>query len=125
VSKTVVLSICSFLVALTAMYFFRWVTGDEPSAGTGYDFLWEKVFVSAVVVFSFAFGLAEPKSPWRWPLLIAYVHYFSGFFIMRFWGQIPPFELVYITLLALPGVLAGYLGSLFRKKRWVSMRSIG
>jgi len=106
------------------MYFFRWLTGDEPSAGTGYDFLWEKVFVSTVVVFSFAFGFAEPKSPWRWPLLIAYVHYFSGFFIMRFWGQIPPFELVYITLLALPGVLAGYLGALLRRKSRIFMHSV-
>lgn len=101
------------------MYFFRWLTGDEPPAGSGYDFVWEKVFISTTVAFSFAFGVVEPKSPWRWPLLIAYVHYFSGFFILRYWGQIPPFEMVYITLLALPGVVAGYLGSLLRRKSWI------
>jgi hypothetical protein len=93
VSKTIVLSMCSFVVAVTTMYFFRWLTGDQPPGGSGYDFVWEKVFVSTVVVFSFVFGLTEPKSLWRWLLLMAYVHYFSGFFIMRFWGQIPPFEL--------------------------------
>jgi hypothetical protein len=47
---------------------------------------------------------------------MGYVHYFSGFYVMKFWGQIPPLELIYIGLLSLPGVATGYLGKWLRRK---------
>jgi len=114
--KTFVLVVCSALVAIAAMFLFSWLQSDGESTTKEYMFLWEKVFVVTIALFSFVFGLLEPSSPWRWPLVMAYVHYFSGFFIMEHWGQIPPFELVYITVLSLPGIATGYLGSFLRKK---------
>ena len=114
--KTFVLVVCSALVAIAAMFLFSWLKSDGESTTKEYMLLWEKVFVVAIALFSFVFGFLEPRSPWRWPLLMAYVHYFSGFFIMEHWGQIPPFELVYITVLSLPGIATGYLGSFLRKK---------
>ena len=109
------LALSSALAGIGAMYLFRLLNGDQ-SPSTPYNFIWEKVFVSAIVVFGFAFGFVEPRAPWRWPLVMGYVHYFSGFFIMKFWGQIPPFELLYIGLLSLPGVAAGYAGKWLGKK---------
>jgi hypothetical protein len=117
VSRTLLLSVGSVLVAVAAMFLFRFLEADQDFTTTKYSFLWEKVFVSSVAFFSFVFGYVEPKAPWRWPLLMAYVHYFSGFLIMSHWGQIPPFELIYVTLLALPGIGLGYLGSLLAKKQ--------
>ena len=114
--KTFVLVVCSALVAIAAMFLFSWLKSDGESTTKEYMLLWEKVFVVAIALFSFVFGFLEPRSPWRWPLVMAYVHYFCGFFIMEHWGQIPPFELVYITVLSLPGIATGYLGSFLRKK---------
>jgi len=115
-SKTLTLVVCGVVVAIAAMYLFKWLESDSEPVVNTYTFLWEKVIVTTIAFFSFIFGFIEPKSSWRWPLLIAYVHYFSGFFIMDHWGQIPPLELIYITLLALPGVAMGYLASKFANK---------
>lgn len=117
VSRTLLLSVGSVLVAVAAMFLFRFLEADQNLTATKYSFLWEKVFVSSVALFSFVFGYVEPKAPWLWPLLMVYVHYFSGFLIMSHWGQILPFELIYVTLLALPGIGLGYLGSLLAKKQ--------
>jgi hypothetical protein len=92
------------------MYLFRRLSGDGLPAEP-YDFLWEKMIISALIILSFICGFLEPKAPWRWPILAAYTHYFSGFFIMKFWGQIPPFELIYIGILSIPAIATGYLAS--------------
>ena len=115
-NKTWLLALCSITVAVGIMFWFRWL---EPTARTeteGYDFLWEKLTVSTVTAFSLLFGFIEPRSPWRWPFLMMYAHYFSGFIIMRHWGQLPPFELIYMALLALPGIGAGYVGARLSKR---------
>lgn len=114
--KTFVLVLCSALVAIAAMFLFSWLKSDGEYTTKEYYLLWEKVFVVAIAFFSFVFGFFEPKSPWRWPLVMAYVHYFSGFFIMEHWSQFPPLELIYITVLSLPAIATGYLGSFLRKK---------
>jgi hypothetical protein len=74
------------------------------------------VFVSSLITFSLVVGFIEPRAPWRWPLVMAYVHNFSGFYIINNWGQIPPLELFYIGVLALPGVATGYLGRWLRRR---------
>ena len=115
-NKTLLLVASGVVVAIAAMYLFKWLESDgEPVANT-YTFLWEKVIVTTIAFFSFVFGFIEPKSSWQWPLLMARVHYFSGFFIVEHWGQMPPFELIYITMLSLPGIATGYSGSFLRKK---------
>ncbi len=114
--KTLALFVCSVVVAIALMYFFNWLTsGGEPSAMKTL-FIFERFFVPTIAFFSFIFGFVEPKRPWRWPLIMAYVHYFSGFSIMKYWGQIPPLELIYITLLASPGIATGYLGASMAKR---------
>jgi hypothetical protein len=105
------------------MYLFRWLNGDQPPTDQ-YNFLWEKVFVSTSIVFGLITGFTRTGAPWLWPFVMGYVHYFSGFAIMKFWGQIPPFELIYIGLLSLPGVAMGYLGKWLRKKLWRSVGSV-
>jgi len=108
--------VCSAAVAIAAMYLFSWLKSDGEPTTNEYTFLWEKVIVITIAVFSLVFGFVEPRAPWRWPLVMAYIHYFSGFFIMKHWGQIPPFELIYISLLTLPGIAMGYLGSFLVRK---------
>ncbi|MOA65314.1 hypothetical protein D3C78_1916540 [compost metagenome] len=49
---------------------------------------------------------------------MAYVHYVSGFYVMKVWGQIPPIEFMYVTLLSIPGIGAGYAG------RWLAKKEI-
>ena len=92
-NKTLILVVCSAAVAIAAMYLFSWLKSDGEPTTNEYTFLWEKVIVITIAVFSLVFGFVEPRAPWRWPLVMAYVHYLSGFFIMKHWGQIPPFEL--------------------------------
>src|SRR5439155_23319480 len=115
-NRTVVLTVCSFVVAIGAMFLFRWLRLSNEIGTKGYTFTWEKTVLSAVGVSSFAFGFIEHRSPLRWPLLMMYVHYFSGFFIMKHWGQIPPFELIYMAILALPSIALGYLGVFLSRK---------
>jgi hypothetical protein len=103
------LTLCSIMAAVGTMYFFRWLVSNGSSAP--FAFAWETTFVVSTMIVSWVFGIVEPQNPWRWPFLMAYVHYFSGFFIMKNWGQIPPFEVMYVTVLALPAVAAGYLGA--------------
>jgi len=45
-----------------------------------------------------------------------YAHYFSGFLFMQHWGQVPPFELLYVTILALPCIALGYLGAFVARR---------
>ncbi len=103
-TKTTLLTFFSLVAGIGTMYLFHLLGGDEPPAEP-YDFLWEKVFVSAVMLLSFVCGFLEPRAPWRWPLVMAYAHYFSGFYVMKHWGQIPPLELIYIGLLTLPAIV--------------------
>ncbi len=123
-TKTILLTFSSVLAGIGVMYLFRLLAGDEPPAEP-YDYLLEKVLVSTTILFGFVCGFLEPRAPWRWPLIMAYIHYFSGFYIMKYWGQIPPFELVYIGLLVLPAVITGYLGSWLRKKTWKFKEVVG
>jgi hypothetical protein len=115
-NRSIVLAVCSFIVAIGAMFLFRWLQPGEEFRTDGYTLLWEKTVLSAVGLFSLAFGFIEPRSPWRWPLLMMYVHYFSGFAIMERWGQVPPFELIYMAILSLPSIALGYLGAFLAKK---------
>lgn len=115
--RVLLFSLGSVFVAVLVMLFLCFLETGQDSTTTQYSFLWEKLLVSSIAVFSFVFGYLEPNAPWRWPLLMAYVNYFSGFLIMRHWGQIPPFELIYVTLLALPGIALGYLGAFLSKRK--------
>lgn len=114
-SKTKLLTWCAVIAGITTMCLFRWLAGDNPPSDS-YDFLWEKFIVSALTIFSFICGFIEPNAPWRWPLVMACACYFSGFIIMKSWGQIPPFELIYIGLLSLPAIAAGYLSAWMGKR---------
>ena len=113
--RSVLLALCSAVAGIGSMYVFRWLTGDQPPS-VPYSYSWEKFLLSASMVFGFVLGFFEPKAAWRWPLIMAYAHYISGFFIMRVWGQIPPIEFIYVTLLSIPGFGAAYAGRWLAKK---------
>jgi len=115
-NKTKIVATCCVIVAVAAMLLFKFLDVFNTQPPEDYNFLWEKIFVVFIALFSFIFSLIEPKSSWRWPLLMAYVHYFSGFIIMEHWGQIPPFELIYITILALPGIILSFITSFLVNK---------
>lgn len=115
--RRVLLVISSAVAGIGSMYAYHWLTGDQPPS-VPYNYSWEKFLISAVVVVSFVLGFIEPKAPWRWPLIMAYGHYVTGFFVMRVWGQIPPIEFIYVTLLSLPGIGAAYVG------RWLAKKAI-
>jgi phosphoglycerol transferase MdoB-like AlkP superfamily enzyme len=117
--KTMLLMLCSALVGIGAMYLFHWLNADQPPANP-YNFLWEKVFLSTLIMFGLVSGFMRAGAPWLWPFVMSYVHYFSGFVIMKFWGQFPPFELIYLGLLSLLGVATGYLGIWLRNRLWRS-----
>lgn len=109
------LLILSAVIGILTMYLFDWyqATRDYDPA----ELVWETVALGSFGIFAFLFGLLEPREPpWPWPLVMMYVHYFSGFVIMDHWGQIPPFELIYIGLVALPCVALGYLGVFLRRR---------
>jgi len=98
-SKTLVIVVFSaVVVGISLTYLFGWLRPDIEPTSSEYPFLWGKVLIATISFFSFLFGFVEPRLPWRWPLIIAYVHYFSGFFILKHWGQIPPLELLYISV---------------------------
>ena len=80
-----------------------------------YDYAWEKFIVSVVSVFSLIFGAIEPRGAIFRPLLMIFPHYFSGFALLENWGQFPPFELIYMVILAGPGAFAGYIGTLLAR----------
>ena len=80
-----------------------------------YDSAWEKAIVPVVAVFSLVFGMLEPRKAWRWPLVIMGFHYASGV-LMKHWGQLLPFELLYAGFLSIPGVAAAYLGAFLAKR---------
>lgn len=114
--KELVLFILTVAVAIASMFLLRVVSIDNDATNHQYTFLWEKIIVSTIALASFIFGFIEQRDPWRWPLAIAYVHYFSGFFIMDIWGQIPPLELIYVSCLAVPGIATGFLGAFLANK---------
>jgi hypothetical protein len=107
----------SAAVGIGAMLYFRTMPNVYFVAGPGpYEHAWQMTIIPIVVVFSLILGAMEPRAPWLWPLLIMGVHYFSGFALVKPWGQIPPFEFLYFELLALPGIAAAYLGAHLRKR---------
>ena len=81
-----------------------------------YDFVWEKALVATVAFFSLILGAVQPRGAWKWPLVMASAHYLSGFVLMHPWGQIPPLELVYVAVLAIPGIATAYLGAFLSKR---------
>jgi hypothetical protein len=85
--------------------------GSHRAILTGYDHLWEHILIVSVALASPVFGFAAPTLCWMWPLLMAYGFYFAGFVLLKHWGQIPPLELIWMTGMALPGVLTGFLGA--------------
>jgi len=115
-AKEMVISLCSALVGIGAMLCFRSMPAVYFTNSDSYDFAWEKTIVPVVAIFSLVFGAIEPKVPWRWPLIIMTVHYFSGFALMTNWGQIPPFEIAYCAVLALPGLTTAYIGAFLRRR---------
>src|SRR5262245_56843384 len=85
----------------------------EPSGDA--DFRYWIFIVSFVTVFSLFFGAIERRGIVYRPLIMTFSHYFSGIVFLS-WGQLLPFELTFVPVLAAPGAFAGYVGTLLTRR---------
>ena len=117
--RSSMLAVAAVLLGIGGMLIFRAI-GHAQYIGVGqYDYFLEKFVAIGTVIGSLLLGGLDSKWPWLWPLVIVESFYFAGFALLPNWGQIPPFEVIYMGLLALPGVLAALIAShvtrLFRR----------
>jgi len=114
--RTIVISAISILVAIASTLLLAWLIEGQSYSQVEINSLWESGVLPTFAILSLVFGLVEPKAPWRWPLLLMYVNYVSRLWIMKDVGQLLPFELVFITVYALPMILLAYGGVIIRRK---------
>jgi hypothetical protein len=100
------------------MWTFR-AAGHTQYNGEGeYSFFLEKFVVIGTAIGSILLGFFDFKRPWLWPFVIVESFYLAGFALLPHWGQIPPFEIIYMGLLALPGVVTSFLASRAAQSLW-------
>ena len=71
---------------------------------------WLKICYPLLIIFSFSASLITPVSPWLLALVLATTTYV--FTTSLFGAQAPPFEVLFMVLLAVPYILSSYLGLL-------------
>lgn len=114
--KALILTIVCVAAAIASMHYLNWLNVEQLYSQSEYMKVWSSKILVGFALLSLIFGAYEPRAPWRWPLLLMYVSYFSGFFIMKHWGQIPPFEIVVVGVQSIPLILLAYVGRFVRRR---------
>lgn len=77
--------------------------------------LWLKICYPAFILLSFIVSLICPISPWIWSFVLVASTYIGMAHV--FGTQAPPFEILLMLALAVPYIIASYVG-LFIKRRY-------
>ena len=114
--KALILTVVCVTAAIGSMHYLNWLNVELLYSQSEYMKVWSGKILLGFAVLSLFCGAYEPRAPWRWPLLLMYVSYFSGFFIMKHWGQIPPLEIVIVGVQSIPLILLAYVGRFVRRR---------
>jgi hypothetical protein len=85
-----------------------------------------KTSITSWEVFYFIFSSASAliiswigtNAPWRWIFALIIANYLSGYAFIKFWGQLGPFDLIFMAVYSIPCLLIAYAISYLKKLFW-------
>jgi len=75
--------------------------------------IWLQGIYPAFIVLSLVISFVKSISPWKWALTLTMSDYIGT--ASLFGSQAPPFEILFMLVIAVPYVVAAYLGGLLKR----------
>ncbi len=93
------ISVLSIFIGFLSIFITRWF----HDAG----FL---IVLGMFIILSFIFSFVQRQPAWQWGAMMLVSNYIAGFFWIPSWGELLPFDLIFLVIYLIPCGLAGYLG---------------
>lgn len=72
---------------------------------------WHIFYMLYSSVAAFINALFKVQSPWKWSMSLMLANYVSGYFFVRFWGQLGPFDLIFMFVYTIPCIVISHMSS--------------
>lgn len=79
---------------------------------------WELFYFLLSSIAALTISWIEANDPWRWILALIVANYLSGYAFIQHWGQLGPFDLIFMAVYSIPCLLIALVVNYMKKLFW-------
>jgi hypothetical protein len=107
----------SILVGASGAILLYWLHVNLGFSSRQYMVFWLRFCYPVFLLCSLLFAFADPRAPWRLPVLMMVSFYVGTLFLLPGAGELLLFEILLIAILTVPGIAVAYLGAYLRTRK--------